>query len=142
MVNKLFIDANILISALVFPHGTCGKALKKVLERGIKLVVSDYVLFEVKKVLSEKFPKVSLDKLEDFIELANIEILESPPIEEILRYTDKISDKNDIPILAVCIKYNIPLISGDKAFQEESIKQMIKVISCSELLGQDSFITY
>ena len=35
MIDKVFIDANILLSAIVFPEGICGKALRKALERGI-----------------------------------------------------------------------------------------------------------
>jgi predicted nucleic acid-binding protein len=35
MIDKIFIDANILLSAIVFPEGICGKALRKALERGM-----------------------------------------------------------------------------------------------------------
>ncbi len=135
MVDKIFIDANILLSAIVFPEGICGKALRKAIERGIKIVTSDYVIFEVKEVLSRKFPEVTSDRLEVLLELADITILKSPPLEEILKYEDKISDRKDAPILVSCIKNNITLISGDKAFHTEKIKQLINVLSCSELLA-------
>jgi putative PIN family toxin of toxin-antitoxin system len=136
MVNRVFIDANVLISTLVFPQGICGKALQKALEKGIELVTSDYVIFEVKEVLSRKFPKVPLDKLQEFLELTDITLLESPTLEEVLKYEDKISDKKDAPILATCIMHNITLVSGDKVFQTEKVKQLISVRSCSELLKQ------
>jgi len=135
MIDKIFIDANILLSAIVFPKGICGKALRKALERGIKIITSDYVIFEVKEVLSRKFPEVAIDRLETLLELADVTILKSPPLEEVLKYEDKISDKKDVPILATCITNNITLVSGDKAFHTEKIKQLINVLSCSELLA-------
>jgi putative PIN family toxin of toxin-antitoxin system len=135
MIDKVFIDANILLSAIVFPEGICGKALRKALEKGIKIITSDYVIFEVKEVLSRKFPEVAIDRLETLLELADVTILKSPPLEEVLKYEDKISDKKDVPILTSCITNNITLVSGDKAFRTEKIKQLINVLSCSELLA-------
>jgi len=135
MVDRIFVDANILISALAFPQGVCGKALRKSLEKGIKIVTSDYVIFEVENVLSRKFSQPNiLEKFKRFLELAEISILKSPPLEEVMKYENILTDKDDAPILASCIMNNIVLVSGDKVFHTEKVKKLIKVLSCSELL--------
>jgi len=134
MIDRIFVDANILISAFVYPKGPCGKAIRKALEREIKIVTSDYVIFEVEDVLSRKFPQIAIEKFRKFLELAEISILDSPPLDEVLKYEEYISDREDTPILAFCTINNIPLVTGDKAFHTEKVKGLIKVLSCSELL--------
>lgn len=100
MIDRIFVDANILISAFAYPKGVCSKALRKTLEKEIKIVTSDYVIFEVENVLSRKFQKLAIEKFRKFLELAGINILKSPPLEEVLKYDEYVTDKEDTPILA------------------------------------------
>lgn len=134
MIDRIFVDANILISAFAYPKGVCSKALRKTLEKEIKIVTSDYVIFEVENVLSRKFQKLAIEKFRKFLELAGINILKSPPLEEVLKYDEYVTDTEDTPILAFCIINNIPLLSGDKVFHTEKVRTLIKVFSCSEFL--------
>ena len=47
---KIFIDANILISAFLSPKGTPAKVLTKAVNEGHKLLTSEYVLSEVTRL--------------------------------------------------------------------------------------------
>lgn len=135
MIDRIFVDANILISAFAYPKGICGKALRKALEKELKIITSDYVIYEVEKVLSKKFSNLALEKFREFLKLAEISVLKSPSLDEVLRYTQYLSDKEDAPILAFCVINDIPLVSGDKVFHTEKVRKLIKVFSCSELLS-------
>lgn len=46
---KIMLDTNILISAVLFPHGTVAKALLKALNPPYEPVVCDYVVDELRR---------------------------------------------------------------------------------------------
>jgi putative PIN family toxin of toxin-antitoxin system len=109
------VDANIIISAGLFPESTVGKALGHIVKNH-KLVLSKYTLDELRNVFKRKFPDKALF-LENFIERLKYELIDIR-ISEHKKYP-QIRDIDDIPLLASAIeaKVNV-LITGDKDFDE------------------------
>jgi putative PIN family toxin of toxin-antitoxin system len=113
------VDANIIISAGLFPESIIGEVLTHVVKNH-KLVICQYTLNELVNVFKNKFSE-KIEYLNKFIgrlkyELVDIEIIDYE------KYP-KIRDNDDIPLLASAIesKVNI-LITGDKDFDEIKIK--------------------
>jgi len=109
------VDANIIISAGLFPQSNIGKLLAHI-AKNEKLVLCQYTLDELTNVFKNKFPD-RIEYLDRFTnelkyELVNIEI------KNYDKYP-KIRDIDDMPLLAAAIesKVNI-LITGDKDFDE------------------------
>lgn len=118
---KVFLDTNILFSAILFPGSIPDKALQKALCYPYEAVTCDYVLDELRRNIKKKFPN-KINALEKFfVALAfNITIVnvsydtDDPTIE--------IRDKNDKPVLKAAIESNCDiLISGDKDFLEANL---------------------
>ena len=116
---RILVDANIIISAGLFPESIVGNVLTHIV-KNYNLVLCQYTLDELKNVFHKKFP-TRIEYLNKFVgelkyELIDIEInnLENYP---------KIRDMDDIPLLAYAIetKVNI-LLSGDKDFEEINIE--------------------
>jgi putative PIN family toxin of toxin-antitoxin system len=113
------VDANIIISAGLFPESNVGKALKHIMQNH-SLVLSQYTLEEIKEVFERKFIK-RIEHLNKFVnelkyELINIEI------NDYTKYP-QVRDKDDTPLLAYAIESKVDiLITGDKDFDEIKIK--------------------
>jgi putative PIN family toxin of toxin-antitoxin system len=113
------VDANIIISAGLFPESNIGKVLDHI-AKNHKLVICQYTLNELKRVFENKFPK-RLESLNKFVKKLKYELVDI----EIIDYEKypKIRDNDDMPLLACAIetKVNV-LITGDKDFDEITIK--------------------
>jgi predicted nucleic acid-binding protein len=79
---RIFIDANILISGIVF-EGNEREFLKKSISKEIQLVSSEDVINEVTKIIEMKFPEF-LDVYRELLVILNIEIISRK------KYKDKI----------------------------------------------------
>jgi len=112
---RIMVDANIIISAGLFPESNVGKVLYHIVKNH-KLVICKYTLNELKEVFKNKFSerKGSLNK---FIKNLKYELVDIE-INNYEKYP-KMRDEDDIPLLACAIekKVNI-LITGDKDFDE------------------------
>jgi putative PIN family toxin of toxin-antitoxin system len=109
------VDANIIISAGLFPESIVGKTLAHV-ARNHKLVLSKYTLVELRNVFKRKFPD-RIEFLEKFVKKLNYELIDIR-IGEHKKYP-KIRDMDDIPLLASAIEAKVDvLITGDKDFYE------------------------
>ena len=116
---RIMVDANIIISAGLFPESNIGKVLSHVVKNH-KLVLCKYTLDELKNVFNKKFS----DRTEYFnrfinnlkYELVNMEILD-------YRIYPQIRDIDDLPLLACAIESKVKiLMTGDKDFEEIIIK--------------------
>ena len=110
---KLFIDSNILISAIVFDRNEL-KVLVDSLNNGFVLVISEHVVEESFRTMLKKFPE-HCKLLQEFIELANFEVLPKEDYLDKLTDYDIVRDKHDRHVLASAMitkcKY---IITGDK----------------------------
>ena len=109
---------------------------KFVKENNLKLLSPDWLSKELDKYAGEiclkaKIPLESFGKAKKSV-LKLISIRE--PSKESLSKTSKlISHKSDVPFLALSLEHNIPIWSNDPHFQEESIKEEVKVFKTNEL---------
>jgi predicted nucleic acid-binding protein len=99
---RIFFDANILISALVY-NGNELNAIFKSLEEGHTLVISEHVEEEILRVMLDKFPEHS-KLFHEFIGLAGFEIVQKEKYLHKIDDFDVVRDKHDRHILA-CSNY-------------------------------------
>ena len=110
-MNKIFIDTNILISAIVFDKKELELIIRSVSE-GDQLVISEHVLEEATRVFMDKFPEY-------------IEMFET--FKKIKKFDD-IRDQYDAHVIACADASNCKfIISGDKdllSYKHRNIKIM------------------
>lgn len=129
---KVFLDTNVVISALVF-RGNEFKSLRKALEKRIQMIISEHVLNEITRVIMAKFPEF-LNQVEEFLKIAGIKIIPKDKYHhEINKYSD-LRDKYDKHLIACAIFSKCDyLISGDKDLLEYSTKD-VKIINAKNFL--------
>jgi len=113
------VDANIIISAGLFPESNVGKVLAHVVKNH-ELVICQYTLDELKNVFKNKFSG-RMEYLNKFVRRLKYELVDI----EIIDYENypKIRDNDDMPLLACAIETQADmLITGDKDFEKIMIK--------------------
>lgn len=128
---RIFLDTNILFSAILFPGSTPDKALQKALCSPYEAVTCDYVLDELRRNIAKKFPN-KIDALERFFAALALNIT----IVNVSYETDdpslQIRDDYDKPILRAALESKCDLlISGDKDFLEANLEHP-KVIKAAD----------
>ena len=137
---KYLIDANVLISAILFPNGNPAKALAKAKERSVRMVVCEYTLEELERVFRFKFPEF-LDEMKTFVRLlaADVEIMPTPSERFAVRREQKVRDVKDRPVVRAAVTGRAGgIVTGDKDLLESGIKrpQMITIARFLEKLEQ------
>ena len=115
------VDANIIISAGLFPESTIGKVFSHI-AKNHKLVLCQYTIDELKNVFKNKFPERS-EYFNKFIKRYKYELI-NIKIRDYKKYPN-IRDNNDLPVLANAIEAKVELlITGDKDFDDVNIENM------------------
>ncbi len=131
---KVFIDTNILVSAMLFKKGRAYTAYEKLMKE-CECYISNTTISELKKVFNSKF-KDKMPMLELFIKmtLKKINLINDTSVNYPLENT--IRDKKDIYIYRNAKHLNCDaIISGDKDFLENT-QLDIKVMSINEYLEE------
>jgi len=111
---RVMLDTNVLISAAVLSSPYMLELLD-VLADGHAIVLSIYVVDELKRVTKQKFPGKS-EMLETFLRELPFELTYTPEKIDPSKYPD-IRDLKDLPILATAISEDVDvLLSGDGDF--------------------------
>ncbi|MBF0291621.1 MAG: putative toxin-antitoxin system toxin component, PIN family [Nitrospinae bacterium] len=110
---KIFLDTNVLVSALFSASGSCAEVFRTVSKsKRFKLAISDHVLEELSRAIVRK-SKIPLDHPalhELFTELGKHEIVPSPSATADVF----VRDPKDIPVLVAAIECEADiLITGD-----------------------------
>jgi putative PIN family toxin of toxin-antitoxin system len=114
------VDANIIISAGLFPDSSVGEALKHIVQNH-NLLLCQYTLEELTDVFERKF-KNRIEYLNEFIRDLKYELVNTE-INNYRKYP-QIRDKDDMPLLVNAIEANVDiLVTGDKDFEEIIIKK-------------------
>ena len=115
------LDTNILISILVFNSRTLKEMLIRITDNET-LVLSSYVIDELKDVVKRKFPNKMYD-LDIFLYNLPFEIYYTP--ETIIdKNFAEMRDIKDVPVLYSSIMADVDiLITGDKDFQDINIEK-------------------
>ena len=111
---RIMLDTNILISAAVLSSHRIISFLDDISEHHT-IVLSTYIVEELKRVTNEKFPTKKA-VIEQFLRELPFELVYTPEKIDSGQYPD-IKDKKDLPILVTAIHENIDvLLSGDNHF--------------------------
>ena len=115
---RVMVDTNILFSAIIFPKGQAANAFTHCLLNH-ELVISTYVINELKQVLKKKKPEKLL-AIDDFFEKLSFELAYTSDNIETELFS--IRDPKDYPVLYTAIIENVDiLISGDKDFKDTDV---------------------
>lgn len=116
---RVFVDTNVVISAMLFPNGKVARVFSHLLEKHT-VIISSYTKEECKEVFEKKFPE-KLKQLEIFFDGINFEEFATPNKIDENKYP-KIRDVKDLPVLASAILSDSDiLLTGDKDFEDLKI---------------------
>ena len=132
---NVFLDTNILISAVLNSNSTPAKAFIKAVSFPNRGLVCEQNIDEMRRIFNRKFP-AKIQALETFLSLAllTLEMVNIPDLE----YTSEnsIRDVNDRAILraAIFAKADV-LVTGDKDFLESGLHTP-KIMTASDFLTE------
>ena len=114
------LDTNVLISALLFPGAKMDAMMNRIFTQH-QLVLSSYVVDELKSVVSRKFTKKE-STIEKLLMTMSFEYVYTP--SEIESGLFDIRDIKDYPVLYTAIIEDVDiLITGDKDFADIDIEK-------------------
>ncbi|MCL2088858.1 MAG: putative toxin-antitoxin system toxin component, PIN family [Oscillospiraceae bacterium] len=111
---RIMIDSNVLVSAFVLtsPHML---RMIDVISKHHTIILSTYIIDELKRVTKEKFP-TKYNTMESFLQELPFHLVYTPDVIKKDEYPD-IRDIKDLPILVSAIIEDVDiLISGDSDF--------------------------
>lgn len=127
---RVMVDTNVLFSALLFPDGQAAKAFAVCIGEH-ELVLSSYVIEELKRVLAKKRPS-SLKDFDLFLESVAFTYVYTP--ENPQKGLFSIRDEKDYPVLYAAIAENVDiLLTGDADFKAVSVEHP-EILTPSEFL--------
>jgi putative PIN family toxin of toxin-antitoxin system len=114
------IDANIIVSAGLFPESHVGEVLAHVVKNHT-LVICQYTINELKNVFKNKFSD-KIEYLNKFLKKLKYELVDIK-ITDYENYPE-IRDIDDLPVLINAIESKVDLlITGDKDFDNVIVKK-------------------
>lgn len=127
------LDTNILISILIFDSYKLKNMIADICLNH-KLILSSYILEELKRVVERKFPNKKEKIYKVLYKIPFELIIIDSKIYEIENYY--IRDSKDFPILCSAIMSNVDiLITGDKDFKNINIEGLI-ILTPSEYMDK------
>jgi len=129
---RVFIDSNILLSAVLSNSSLSSKVLTLLIEEH-HLIICSYSINEVTKVINRKFPD-HIAKWDKFISTLEFEMAYTPE-NPLVFPAPYIRDEKDIPILvsAILAEPDV-LITGDYDFHTDEIREYFAVYTPGEFL--------
>ena len=117
---RIMLDTNVLISALLFP-GPKMNAMMNFIFTQHQLVLSSYVVDELKQVVKRKFPNKE-NAINKLLMLMSFEYVYTP--NEMESGLFEIRDGKDYPVLYTAIIEDVDiLVTGDKDFSDIDIER-------------------
>lgn len=112
---RIMLDTNVLISAILFPGDKINNMMNYIFLRH-QLVLSSYVVEELKSVVRRKFPKKE-PVIEKLLLMMSYEYVYTP--DDMKENLFSICDVKDYPVLYTAIIEDIDiLITGDRDFED------------------------
>jgi predicted nucleic acid-binding protein len=121
-IEKIAVDANAILSAVI------GKAALRIFtDSKILFVTTDFNIEEVKKYLPRLALKYALplDLLQCQLSLLPIKVYRNEDYKNFLQEADKLiasRDPNDSPLVALALKFGIPVWSNDRDLESTGIE--------------------
>ncbi|MCM1124031.1 MAG: putative toxin-antitoxin system toxin component, PIN family [Eubacterium sp.] len=117
---RVMIDTNILVSLLVFSSEKMSQMMECIFVEH-QLVISSYVVEELKQVVKRKFPK-KIEVVDRLLSKMNYEYVYTPDILDETLFA--IRDIKDYPVLYTAILEDVDiLVTGDKDFSDIDIEK-------------------
>jgi len=108
------IDTNVLVMSAVFSSAYINRMLDLITEQHT-IVLCTYVIDELKRVTTEKFPD-KLALIDEFLTRLPYELVYTPDVIDASKYPD-IRDIKDLPVLVSAINDDVDiLLTADKDF--------------------------
>lgn len=127
-IPKVFIDSSVLIAAAISSKGSARDLIISSLNNKFKIVISDLVLEETTRNLSNKAPK-ALPALQLFLETLNPEVVS--PNKSLVMKASEVVELKDAPIVAGAVAAQADyLVSFDRKHllkQKLEIKEKFKI---------------
>lgn len=112
---RIMLDTNILVSLLLFPNQRMNHMMEAIFSSH-KLVLSSFVVEELKAVVQRKFPAKTA-AVDDLLAKMSFDLVYTP--EQINENLFQIRDEKDYPVLYTAMTEDVDiLITGDKDFAE------------------------
>ncbi|MDD5190257.1 MAG: putative toxin-antitoxin system toxin component, PIN family [Dehalococcoidales bacterium] len=141
MVQKpdilVFLDTNVIFSALYSSHGHAATILEHYFKGNIRIIISQCVLEESIRILKEKLPN-SLAAFNALLVNAPPLICKDPSNDEITRWSSVINT-DDAKILASAVAIRADyLITGDTHFYNKNIseKSGLKIVTPAQFIKE------
>ena len=129
---KVFLDTNVLLSAIFWPNGKAHRAVQKALLE-CTVFTSDYVLLELKRGAGVRFPGESW-RIDRFFRLTKFRILVLDTPELPTKEEELVRDSDDRLIVRAAVHEGIDVIlSGDLDLREAGFTYP-KVLNAHEFL--------
>lgn len=117
---RIMLDTNILISLLFFTNQRMNSMMQYIFKNH-KLVLSSFVVDELKAVASRKFPN-KVKAIDNLLRQISFELVYTPT--EIEENLFEIRDIKDYPVLYTAIIEDVDiLITGDKDFSDIALER-------------------
>ena len=109
---RVFVDTNIIISAILFPNAKVAKVFSHLIEKHT-VIIASYIKEECKEVFEKKFP-LKKEQLNIFFDGIRFEEFKTPEKIDEKKYP-KIRDIKDLPVLVSAILSDSDIfITGNK----------------------------
>lgn len=134
---RIFVDTNVIISALFSAKSICAKLLYLVADHH-RLIISDYTIEEIQRVLLRKSLTDRIH-IAEFLSAIEYELVKAPHgIED---STTLIRDPKDLPILLTALFVHPDIfVTGDLDFHTIELKQRLLIMApgdCLRMLESD-----
>ena len=112
---RVMVDTNVLFSALLFPSARMSAVMTCILQRH-ELVLSSFVVEELKAVVRRKFP-ARMDTVERLLTAMSFDFVYTP--QQMQPDLFVLRDPNDYPVLYTAMVEDVDiLVTGDKDFAD------------------------
>ncbi len=112
---RVMVDTTILVAGSGWPRWPY-EVLRSGLNGECVLVLSPYVIYEARGVLSKRFPQF-LTRFERYVAATEFELIADPTVEEVALNLKLMRDENDVPIALAAINAGVDyFVSEDKDF--------------------------
>lgn len=129
---RIMLDTNILVSLLLFPNQRMNHMMEAIFSSH-KLVLSSFVVEELKAVVRRKFPAKAA-VVDDLLAKMSFDLVYTP--EQINEKLFRIRDEKDYPVLYTAMIEDVDiLITGDKDFAEIEVERP-EILTPAEFMGK------
>ena len=130
---RIVLDTNVLVSALLSPHGSPARILDLVLNHKVQLLVDDRIVDEYRDVLLR--PKFTFAPEDVASLLSSLETAAEKVTAELAQLT--LTDPDDLPFAEVAIAAGADaLVTGNpRHFLDSKLRQRVRVLTPAAFLG-------